>query len=126
MKKYEIQCPHCNGTFFETNEKFKEDAPANGSMFTASKHIIDAGWSFMPLYDTTEYADVVCPSCDGQLLNSAGMVLRLKCVGKIEEVEAVQSSEDVAEKIPCPVCGKGFKQAGLPMHIKHKHPEYEG
>ena len=84
IKQYDVQCPHCNGVFFETNGNFDETIPANGSMFTAKKMIVDAGWSFMPLYDSTEYADVVCPSCDGQLLDSSGKVLRMTEIGEID------------------------------------------
>ena len=77
MKKFDVLCPHCNGVFLETTEHFTDKTPANGSMFKAVQHIVDAGWSVFPLYDSTEYDDIVCPSCGGTLVDSTGRVVRM-------------------------------------------------
>ena len=99
MKKYDVLCPHCCGVFLETNGRFREDKPANGSMFTAKQGIVDAGWSVFPLYDTTEYDNVVCPSCSQVLLDSLGKVLRLKEVGDIEEIPDNPTQEIVKKTV---------------------------
>ena len=86
MKKYDVQCPHCCGVFLETNGHFREDKPANGAMFTAKQHIIDAGWTVFPLYDSTEYDNITCPSCYGVLVDGLGKVIRLQAIGEVEEI----------------------------------------
>lgn len=95
MKKYDVLCPHCCGTFLETNSHFREDGPANGSMFEPKEHIKDAGWSVFPLYDSTEYADITCPSCGGVLVDSLGKVVRMVVIG---EIEGPASKEKVMAK----------------------------
>jgi len=95
-KKYDVSCPHCCGTFLETTPAFDPDRPANGSMFAAKQHIKDAGWSVFPLYDTTEYANLVCPSCDGALVDSLGRVLRLVDTGELHPT-AVQPHWDLRD-----------------------------
>lgn len=87
MKKYDIHCPHCNGVFLETNGLYREDKPANGSMFEAKQHIKDAGWSVFPLYDSTEYSNLICPSCDGCLVDATGLILRRVEIGEVDEVK---------------------------------------
>ena len=99
MKKYDVLCPHCCGVFLETNGRFREDKPANGSMFTAKQGIVDAGWSVFPLYDTTEYDNVVCPSCSQVLLDSLGKVLRLKEIGEVDEITDTPMQEIVKKTI---------------------------
>lgn len=91
MKKYDVLCPHCCGTFLETNSHFREDGPANGSMFEPKQHIKDAGWSVFPLYDSTEYADITCPSCGGVLVDSLGKLLRTVVIGEIDPLPTVET-----------------------------------
>lgn len=86
MKRYNVQCPHCNGVFLQTNGLLRLDKPANGSMFDTLQHVKDAGWTVFPLYDSTEYADLVCPSCDQVLVDSLGKIIRLEECGEIDEV----------------------------------------
>ena len=86
MKKYEIQCPFCNGTFHETNGRFDINKPAKGNMFETKQHVKDAGWSTFPPYDSTEYQNIVCPSCDQPYVDSMGRVIRLREIGEIEPV----------------------------------------
>ncbi len=78
MKKYDVQCSTCCGSFHATTKKFSKDGPANGSMFKLKQEYVTAGWESFPEYDTTEYADVVCPSCGGAYLDSSGRVIRLQ------------------------------------------------
>jgi hypothetical protein len=85
MKKYDVLCPFCCGTFLETNGKYSEEKPANGSMFDVKQQVLDAGWTVFPLYDTTEYANVVCPSCQQCLLDSHGMIVRKVHCGEVDE-----------------------------------------
>ena len=82
MKKFDVLCPHCNGIFLETTEHFTDKTPANGSMFKAVQSVVDAGWSVFPLYDSTEYDDIICPSCEGTLVDSYGRVSRLVANGE--------------------------------------------
>jgi len=84
MKKYDVHCPHCCGTFHETTEHFRQDQPAKGHMFALKQHCVDAGWSAFPPYDTTEYANIVCPSCDQGYLDTLGKVIRLVESGRID------------------------------------------
>lgn len=86
MKKYDVHCPFCIGVFLETNGLYREDKPANGSMFAAKQHIVDAGWSTFPLLDSSEYDNVICPSCSQPLLDSAGRLIRKQCIGEIDVV----------------------------------------
>ena len=88
IKQYDVICPHCCGCFHETNEHFKADAPAKGHMFAAKRHVTDAGWTCFPPYDSTEYMDLVCPSCGQPYVDSVGRVIRLQEVGEIEEADS--------------------------------------
>lgn len=92
MKKYDVQCPFCNGTFHETNGRFDPNKPAKGNMFETKQHVKDAGWSTFPPYDSTEYQNLVCPSCDQPYVDSMGRVVRLKEIGEIEQVVDEQTA----------------------------------
>jgi hypothetical protein len=87
MKKYDVQCPHCCGTFHETTPFFKLGVPVKGHMLTSKPHVKDAAWSTFPEYDSTEYQDIICPSCSQAYLNSLGMVIRLVETGEWPEPE---------------------------------------
>jgi hypothetical protein len=86
MLRYDIICPMCGGIFHETNENFRQNIPANGSMFRKKQEIIDAGWSTFPEYADTEYADIICPGCDGAYLDSTGHVLKMVESGEIPDL----------------------------------------
>ena len=93
MKKYDVQCPFCNGTFHETNGRFDTNKPAKGNMFETKQHVKDAGWSTFPPYESTEYQNLVCPSCDQPYVDSMGRVIRLREIGEIEVDEQVARAE---------------------------------
>lgn len=91
MIKYDVVCPLCCGIFHETNGRFRKDVPAKGDMFDTKPHVKDAGWSTFPPYDTTEYANIVCPSCDAQYLDDSGRVIRLVENGECDEIVTLPS-----------------------------------
>lgn len=147
MKKYNVQCPVCCGSFHETTNRFQKDRPARGDMFTLRREQKEAAWSAFPEYDTTEYADICCPSCGAGYLDSEGQVIRLQDTGfeitphkdiidwdKWLDEYDVELPETVEVKPPpipegkaeCPVCKGLFSEKGIGNHIKFKHPEYEG
>jgi len=86
MKKYDVICPMCCGTFHETTAQFDHDRMAHGAMFEAKQHVKDAAWSVFPPYESTDAADCVCPGCGAQYCDSMGRVIRLQECGEIEVV----------------------------------------
>jgi len=149
MTKYDILCPMCCGCFHETTGHFRHDQPAKGHFFTAKQHIRDAGWSTFPEYESTEYANVACPSCGTPYLDSLGRVQRMIPIGECEEItdeadlnakmdalmgeydseppasflSSVPNEQLNDSKISCPVCGERFKS--LHQHMRAKHQDYE-
>lgn len=118
--RYEIICPFCAEALLETNERYRETGPANGSMFSPKQHIVDAGWTTFPLYDTTEYSNLVCPSCEQVLVDTEGRILKKR---PLPDKENQQDEFPASDKVPCPHCGEMYKQAGLHIHIKAKHQD---
>ena len=122
MIKYDVLCPMCCGCFHETTGHFRHDQPAKGHMFTAKQHIRDAGWSTFPEYESTEYANVACPSCGTPYLDSLGRVQRMIPIGECEEIA---DEKDLAAKmdalfaeyepdIPDPVFRNDYMDAAEP------------
>ncbi len=116
MKKAEIFCANCSESHFEINDKFTTDKPFNGSMCTLKQKYIDSGLSTFPLYDSSEYANVICPACGYQLLDSVGYLLR-----------AVEGPKKVPKgQVQCKYCEGMFSPGGMHFHVKAKHPEMVG
>jgi hypothetical protein len=99
MKKYDISCPMCCGTFHETTEHYTNKTMANGSMLTALQHIRDAGWSTFPEYDSTDAADLVCPSCGAQYCDSMGKLIRMQENGEVEKTFLAVDLGDLMDKL---------------------------
>ena len=120
--RYDVICPFCGGVYFETTDNFNE--PAKGNMFVPKQEIVDAGWTTFPLYDTTEYNNLVCPSCDQPLVDTAGRLVKKVPLPDKQNQYSEESPNN--EKVPCPVCSELYGRSGLHFHLKAKHPEYEG
>ena len=84
MKKYDVICPMCCGTFHETTALFNPDRMAHGAMFDAKQHVKDAAWSVFPPYESTDAADCVCPGCGADYCDGVGRVIRLQECGEID------------------------------------------
>jgi len=82
MQKYDVNCPSCCGTFVETTVSYNPKVYATGDMLTLKQQFKDNGWGSFPEYDSTTYADLVCPSCDAQYCNDAGKIIRLQATGE--------------------------------------------
>lgn len=139
--RYDVICPFCGGVYFETTDNFNE--PAKGNMFVPKQEIVDAGWTTFPLYETTEYNNLVCPSCGQPLVDTAGRLVKKVAKKNIalEELEKEWSEYSPSlpnkknqyteespnnQKVPCPVCGEPYGRSGLHFHLRAKHPDYEG
>ncbi|MCP4493249.1 MAG: hypothetical protein GY820_38995 [Gammaproteobacteria bacterium] len=142
MKVYEVQCPSCCGTFHKTTDKFDKDRPANGAMFRLNKQCRNAAWESFPEYDSTEYANVVCPSCGTQYLDALGKVIRLNETGEtitdteefVEKTNALTSEEEIRspleypefgadKKAQCPFCDRRITKSWWKRHITKEHSD---
>ena len=99
IKQYDVICPHCCGCFHETNGHFAIDKPAKGHMFVVKQHVADAGWTCFPPYDSTEYMDLVCPSCGQPYVESLGKVIRLQEIGEIEAASNTAYLNDIMDRL---------------------------
>ncbi len=134
IPKFDIPCQQCCGTFHETTAQFKPEAIANGAMFSLKQSPRDAGWNAFPEAVDTEFDDLCCPSCEAPYVDALGRIKEYKPAGYIEvEEEKKEDKPDPppprgdcpADKVICPVCGKFYKEAGLPTHMRAKHPDQE-
>lgn len=99
IDQYDVICPHCCGCFHETNGHFVEGRPAKGHMFSAKQHIVDSGWTCFPPYDSTEYMDIVCPSCGQPYLDSLGIPIRLHKIGQVAANGKKDFLNDVMDRL---------------------------
>ncbi len=153
MKKYEIVCHGCCGTFHKTNENFNPDVICNGSMLALKQSFKDAGWGSFPEYESTEFGDICCPSCGTPYVNDRGRLIADRMqelpgelveeiaeevvevvdedipwpeeVEDQEDQEEVVDEEPVSDKVNCPVCDDKFSPKGIANHIRAKHPDYK-
>jgi len=109
---YDIECPMCNMVVLKTNHNYTDKQPANGSMFELKEHYKESGWGSFPLYESSQYGNLTCPSCDGFLVDSSGYIIR----------KHARADDD--GKVDCPCCDGRYKPFGLKNHLKFKHPEY--
>lgn len=70
MKKYDVSCSRCCGTYLETNDKFDANG-VTGDMFEVKEEF------------DLEYIPLRCPSCGWRICGENGRVRRIKVVGDI-------------------------------------------
>jgi hypothetical protein len=100
MKRYDVVCASCCGTFHETTTKFDPERMATGDMLTLKGPFKESRWETFPEYDSTDYPDMVCPSCGMMYCGDDGRVMRLKEAGEFEEVlgtdaDTTDTDEDI-------------------------------
>ena len=99
-----VICPKCRGRYHETTEHFNPDILPHGAMFKLLKKYGSHGfnWSTFQQHKAVDMAQLVCPSCGGEYLNSKNRV-----------------TLDADDALICEQCGKKCKSlAGLQSHMR--------
>lgn len=98
-KKYSLNCQSCSGSFHETTETFDQFIKPNGGMLKMKAEYVAHGWSTFPEFDSTDAADLCCPSCGSQYINNDGFLRmdRMQEIGAFEVEEEVDPAAGAGE-----------------------------